>query len=159
MVIFSESIICKNTSNSIGIKTYDACGFIIFPSFSEFLVNNKCGRMFHLCKSLLIFIIFLIPEMVFKKFFPKVIWQCTTSNVYLLSSFCKEKHFINLAKCHSSAPWWLAEHVRMTNSAVALQSLLSYKVVINTWSVIQKFFSITVQLYYSFIVVIFQHYY
>jgi hypothetical protein len=79
--IFSNSIVYTNSSNSAGVKTYDACGFTIFLPLSEFLVNDKCGQMFRFCKSLLTFTVSLIPVIVFKKFFAMFILQCITSNV------------------------------------------------------------------------------
>jgi hypothetical protein len=90
--IFSDSIVSANCSNSAGVNTYDAYGFISLPPLLLCAVNHKCLRMFRLCISLLTFTISLIPEIVFKKFFAKFISQCITSNVYRISSFCKQKH-------------------------------------------------------------------
>lgn len=108
----------------------------IFLSLFNFAISYKCFLMFCLCKSLLTFIIFLFPKIIFKKFLAKFNLQCITSNVHRISNFCRHKHLDKMGQYHSSALWRLEGHLRIKNNAVAMYSVLHHKAILYTWLVI-----------------------
>jgi hypothetical protein len=81
--------------------------------------------MFRLCISLLTFIVSLIPEIVFRKFLAKFISQCITSNVYRISSFCKQKHLKKIEQYHSCIVCQVHGHPLMEKVSVAKLLLMS----------------------------------
>jgi hypothetical protein len=117
--IFNDSIVSANCSNSVGVNTYDASGFISLPPLLLCAVSHKCLRMFRLCISLLTFTVSLIPEIVFRKFFTKFISQCITSNVYRISSFRKQKHLNKIEQYHSCIVCQVHGHLLVENVSVA----------------------------------------